>query len=174
MTNHLKILSVLGLTIFTTLFGIIEIAHANPLQVAPIVQTAVSTTTPSYMTAGTATTTLVFDSYIPGVNKISDEATLLVQNVASSTSSILNIAIQYSQDGIDWYSDNGSVASSTNPLPIQTANSYTWTAAGTATTSKALFLQTPVRFTRAVFTVPAGAAAGGVWAQIVAARQASE
>lgn len=159
--------------LFLSIFAVAGLAHANPFYLLPTVQTATATSSVSFMNAGNATTTLTLDAYSSGGPKADDRATLFVQNAASSTSSILNIAIQYSQDSIDWYSDNMSVASSSNPLQIQTANTYTWTAAGTATSSKALVVMTPVRYVRAVFTVPIGAAAGAVWAQFVPEEQSN-
>lgn len=174
MSKSKLLLAGVGVAMLFTAFGLINVANANPLQFKPTVQTATATSSVAYMTAGTATSTLTIDSNAPGQPFVTDQMALLIQNVASSTSSILNIAIQYSQDGIDWYSDNGTVVATSTPFQIQVADTYTWTAAGTATTSKALFVRTPTRFVRAVFSVPAGAAAGGVWAQWVPSRQISQ
>lgn len=171
-------------------FVSIGVVHANPLQTAPTVQTATATTSPSYMTAGTATTSLVFDSYIPGANKISDQAVLLIQLVASTTATTLNTNLEYSQDAIDWYQDGGTMAANyattSKPFDISQVNqfklNYATSTAGlagigataTSTLTRVLMLKTPTRYIRAVFTLPVGSAAGGVWAQFLASRQVSQ
>lgn len=133
-----------------------------------VVSTAAATTTVSYMTAGTATTTLTYDSLYTG----SDSAVLLTQFAASSTSSVLNITVQYSQDGIDWYGDNLMVLTNSTSTPaksIQIGNTYTWLAASTATTSKAVLIPTPARYSRIQYSMTG--AAGAVWGQMVAKKQ---
>lgn len=163
-----KILITIGASL-VVLFGATA-AHANALIFPKTVQTATATSTTSFLTPGAGTTTLTYDSYQNGPNRKADSATLLVQLQASSTSSVLGIKIQYSQDGIDWYGDNLQVAtSSTN---IATDNSYSWTAASTASLNKAIVFPVPTRFSRAVFT-DTGANAS-IWAQVVPAVQVSQ
>ncbi len=155
---------------------------------------SVATTTPSLMTAGTATTTIVYDSYaLLGTNQFpgqkqdyTDSSTLLIQFSASSTTSTLGWKYEYSQDGIDWYADNltsGQVASSTiNNYAM--SNSYTWTFASSTNlcdstvvistntrNCKIVSVLTPVRFVRVVFSAPAGSANEGVFARFVPKKQ---
>ncbi len=164
------------------LIGILALAsitHANPSQFAPTVQTATATTSVAYMTAGNGTTTLPYDSYNvtygtnTGSTYATNMATLLVQTAASSTSSVFSITLQYSQDNIDWYNDNLSQGATTTAVKnVSMANSYTWTAGGTATTSKAILIQTPTRYVRSVIGVTG--ASGAVWQQIVPIKEKSE
>lgn len=133
-----------------------------------VVSTAAATTTVAYITPGTATTTLTYDSLFTA----SDQAVLFTQFAASSTSSVLNITAQYSQDGIDWYGDNLLVSTNSTSTPaksIQIGNTYTWLAAGTATTSKAVFIPTPTRYTRVQYSMTG--ANGAVWGSMVAKKQ---
>lgn len=127
---------------------------------------ASATTTVTYLTPGTATSTQTYDSYGGGVGdpNASTNAVMLLQFAASSTSSVLNINVQYSMNGIDWYSDNLGAATSSTGINVQ--NSYTWTAAGTATSSKAITIPTPVRYSRAVIGILG--AGGAVYSNIVA------
>lgn len=165
--NNIVIAGVLTLAalLSVSLFGLTTHAAAPDFN---SVSTAAATTSLTYITPGTATTTLTYDSLFTG----SDQAVLLTQLTASSTSSVLNITAQYSQDGIDWYGDNliESVNSTSTPAKsIQVGNTYTWLAASTALTSKAIFIPTPTRFTRIQYSMTG--AAGGVWGQMVAKKQ---
>lgn len=165
------------------------VVRANPLQFVPTVQTATATTSPSYMTSGKATSTLVFDSYAVGQIKATDQAVLFLSLSASSTSTIFNTDIEYSQDNIDWYQDGGTFengfATTTKPFNLSQVNEYAWQfssstaglpapSASNATSTRALYIKTPTRYVRAVFTLPAGSTAGAVWAQWVPSRQVSE
>ena len=78
-------------------------------------QMASATSTLTYMTAGTATTTLTFDTGV-GAAGGADSAILNVQFTASSTSSVLNINYEYSQDNIDWYYSDLSDQATTTPV----------------------------------------------------------
>lgn len=145
-------------------------AHATALIFPKTVQTATATSTTSFLTPGTGTTTLTYDSYQNGANRKADSATLLVQVQASSTSSVLGISMQYSQDGIDWYGDNLQTATTTTD--ISASNSYSWKAVSTAQLNKAIPFLTPTRFTRAVIS-DTGANVS-VWAQVIPAVQVSQ
>jgi hypothetical protein len=144
-------------------------AHANPLYFPPTAQTSSATSSPAYMTSGAATSTLSYDAYQAGVTKAVDKGVVLIQTVASSTSSAYTFAVQYSQDNVDWYQDN-TLATSTNPN-IGNAQNFTFTAAGTATTSRAISISFPTRYVRVQASVLG--AAGAVWMQIVPQRQAN-
>lgn len=148
-------------------------ARANPYDINQSNVTA--TTSVTYIAPGTATSTQTYDSYAGGNSNASSDGVLLVQFVASSTSSVLNIAVQYSMNGIDWYGDDllTSLNSTTSPVKsINVDNTYTWTAAGTATTSKAILIPTPTRYARAVIGITG--AAGAVWSDIVARKEQPE
>lgn len=175
MTKTKIFLAGLSAAMLFTAFGIVNLAHANPLQFKPTVQTATATTTVSYMTAGTATTTLTLDSYAPGQPFTTDQAVLFIQFTASTSASILNTTVQYSQDGIDWYSDGGTFengfATTTKPYDLSQIAQYTLS---NGTTTRAINITTPTRFIRAQFSIPVGSAASGVWAQWIPSRQSSQ
>lgn len=157
-------------------------AHANPSQFVRA-QTAPATTTLTYLTPGTATTTLA----INGVsNTAFDSAVVNFCLTASSTSSTINMGTEYSQDGQTWYADEITVRATTTPATLSATvpNTFSYTYASTtpggAATSatsntgcKTVPLLTPEKYARVFFTVPVGATNGAVWAEIVAKQQAN-
>lgn len=161
-----------------------SVVKANP-SLFTTNQTNSATTTVTYLTAGTATTTLTYDAnLLYGDSFASNGASLLIQFAGSSSASTLNADIQYSQDGIDWYGlsggtdvDNG--IGSTSPsignatvVTLTFASSTIDKSAGiTATTSRIVNLDMPTRYVRAIFSLPAGSPRGAVWAQFVAQKQ---
>lgn len=171
MNNKFKIAISVGILSLLSAFLIVRISHANPAAFSTGVQTAAATTSPAYMGIGTGTSTLTYNSSISGNPLKPDSSALLIQFAASSTSAVLNISIQYSQDGIDWYNDNisNNVATTTIPINLSVASSYTWKAAGTATTGVIINVPTPTRYVRAVSSLTG--AAGAVWEQFVPNKQ---
>lgn len=177
------------------LFGFVSSVGANPSAYATTVQTASATTTISLMTAGTATTTLVYDSYATR-STAADEVGLQVQFVASSTASILNINYEYTNgapgldclgtpSSCDWYQDNTTLnvtATTSQAYQVKLPNSYSWTfasssqalAAVATNNNRALkMFNVPVkaRYVRAIFSLPVGSTNAGVWAQFVPAKE---
>lgn len=163
------IMAVLGIGAITT-----KVANANPSFTAPTAQTAAATSTLAYMTPGTATTTLVYDAYASstasgGLALKADNVALGIQFTASSSSSVLATAIEYSEDGIDWYRDFvfGTVGTATTSTVVALTSPVSLTMSGT---SKSLVLiPTPTRYTR--FTFSLTGANGGVWAQAIPTKQ---
>lgn len=162
-----------------------NIAKANPSYTALSVQTATATTTASFIGVGTGTTTLMYDSYTASNTcgattlanyTIADQATILTQLAASSTSSVLGIAVEYSNDCVDWYQDSVNVSTTTTPTALvnnlNAVNTFTWIAPSTATTSKAVLVKTPTRYMRVKYSLTG--AAGAVWGQIIPAKQRPE
>ncbi len=170
------------------------VAHANPsFFISGASATATATTTVTYIPKGTATTTLACDAYSAitspcgnGSGQVGDGAALLVRFTASSTSSVLNIAVERSMDNIDWYQDEiftqTNIATSTSGFSIGSPLTYTWTFSSStiggnadiASTSVTKILQIPTntRYTRAVFTTTG--ANGAIWAQWVPKRQQAQ
>ncbi len=176
----------------------VQKASAQPSQFpSGSVTSALGTTSPQYMAAGLATTTITYDSYqICGTNQnnagntwATNSATLLLDVNASSTASRFNINLEYSQDCINWYQDastnvNG-YATTTLPISNVVVPQYQYgfassTIGGLASSSatlgingtinrdtRAITIQTPTRAVRAVITIPAGSAPASVWAQII-------
>lgn len=183
-----KLVASIGIVIaiFAVVLYFSREAKANPIQLATPSNTS-ATTSVSYMTAGTATTTYSYDSYSQGNPTRPYEAALLINFTGSSTSATLNINIEYSQDGIDWYQDGGSLynayATSSKPFDVGTVNRFTYTyttqgaglAAGTnATSTRLVLVKTPTRYVRAVMTLPTGSAAGAVWATFIPSKERAE
>ena len=166
---------------------------ANPSQLLED-KSASATTTLSYLTAGTATTTDVFDTQADG-GFITDSATLLMWIGASSTASILDIYPQYSNGAVgvdcavtplkcDWYfaSNPENYATTTMISDISFLSKYrlTFTSSSTPTgleggnyssTTRAISIKTPVRYARVIFAVPVGSQSIGVWSDWVGKKQ---
>ncbi len=169
-----------------------HVARANPLVSATPVKTASATTSLSFMTPGTGTTTLTYDTFAVGGAIISTTkatyAALLTQFTATSTASAVNINIEYSDDGVDWYQDGGTsynYSTTSKPYDLSQAASfrlnYASSTAGlgaipasSTPATRLVILNTPLRYLRAIYTIPIGASNGAVWAQIVPTKERSE
>lgn len=178
-------------SVVVILFGLaVAVAHANPTYFTAGVSTNnAASTSPTYMTPGTATsTTPVYDSYAlttGGVQYKADSAGLLVQYIASSTATVFNENVEYSQDGIDWYRNfalsPSQMSTTTWPFALTTPFSSTYKFASSSLdgasfasssqnmSSAAMLVPTPFRFLRVYFTVSGGN--GAVWAQIVPTKE---
>jgi hypothetical protein len=141
---------------------------ANRSYFVPVTSTAVATSTVT--TLGTSvSTTLVVDSYQTAPTALSS-ATLLLQNVASSSASTLSIIPSYSQDGVDYFENNIAAATTTLSNNITVLNNYTLAGNTTSsTTRKAITIPTPTRYIKLTFTQTAGTST--VWAQVVPLRE---
>lgn len=158
------------------------------------VQTATATSTPAYMTPGTATSTLVYNTYTntnvatatpSGSNAPSTatSVTLLGQLTGSSTSAVIKITPEYSFDGIDWYQGYGLLGlyatSTPNPtlsysnvdsLTIPFASTTVGGASGTQSIDHfAITIPVPTKDVRFVVTLTGANAA--FWGQVVPTKQ---
>lgn len=193
MTYKLKFVLGIALAFAVTLslvvFFTARKTEANPLGFSCPSYSNTATTSPVYMTPGTATSTVVFDTYcINGTNQpntgntfASNGATLFLQFNASSTFSTLNTTVEYSQDNIDWYQDNYLTNATTSmPFEIASSTKYEWVYASSTLNgvtpndgriNKMLRLYTPTRYLRVVnslaSTSGAGIKNGAVWTAIV-------
>lgn len=185
----------------------VPLALANPVYFVPTVQTSgtsFASSTISYLTPGTGTTTLYYNSYNQGINYKTEDASLLVQYAASSSNAVMNINVEYSHgnyagadciavpSACDWYKDdinsfNATTSATTNNLlPV---NTFTWqfasstlggaavTNANGATSTKIIRISTPTIYTRVIFTMANPSASSGnasIWAQIIPSRQKAE
>lgn len=151
------------------------VAFANPSYFATGVSTNnAASTTPTYMTPGTATsTTPVYNAYIGKVSSqyAANSAGLLQRLCASSTATTFKTAVEYSADGIDWYANFvGSTSTiTTSSVLTQTFASTSLDgapiAANNQCTTVALTIPTPFQYVR-VYTTITGAN-GSVWQQLV-------
>ncbi len=145
--------------------------------------TASATTSPAYINGwGTGTTTVSCTSGSDGANS----AVLAVEVNGSSTASIVNINVEESMDGLDWFPITPpQAASTTNPFVIATRGAFQITFASstmggvTADTGSLgvsgtnnrndYVIDVPVRMkrVRAYATIPAAANNAAVWMQII-------
>ena len=166
--------------------------HANPFYTGTKARSAAATSTLTYMTAGTGTSTSpVYDSYeVNGTNQtnggnltLPNSVALLVQGKASSTATAFNIQCEFADDltnGGDWY-QNEMIASTSNPLAIAQPAAFLLNYASTTvgggtvgnnnTFSILMECPAPLRYVRAVITLPPGARNGGIWASCVPKKQ---
>lgn len=178
--------------------ALVGVAYANPFYAGLSAQTAVATSTQTYMTPGTATTTPIYDSYEQyGTNEtnggnltIANQVAVLLNGAASSTATVVNVACEFSNNynGItgngDWYQNEIIGATTTNAgvQSIGPVNSFSFTYASTtvggaplAATfgkfAKVIVCPVPLRFVRAVITITG--ANGSVWSSIVPIKQRS-
>lgn len=166
----------------------------NSTYFGPIAGTNLATTTGTVLASGTATSTIVYDSY--GINgtgqtpgqkaDATDSATLLIQLTATSTNTILTWRYEYSDNAQDWYADNLYVSNSASSTPVLTAvpTVYNWqfasstsqcdTSVATGTNNrgcKIVEVKTPTRYVRAIFYLPPSSANGIVNAKFVPKKQ---
>lgn len=172
--------------------SIAGIAYANPFFVASKAQSATATSTQTYLVSGMATSTVVYDSYeIYGTNQtnqgnvtMANQVALVINGVASSTLSTVNINCEYSDNwngsNGDWYENDIIVASSSVPTVITRPSQFTFTYAsstvggaglsGTNTKfQKLVQCPVPTRFVRAVITNTGSNVS--VWAQFIPTKQ---
>lgn len=163
-----KILGI-GLTVLGLALATFITVHANPSQI-PVhsnCSTASATTSTQLIATSTPTYTLTCDAYNLAtgysVGLSLNSASLAFQ--ISATSSIINMNLQYSNDGIDWY-DNEMVAQGTSiaTTTITNPTGYTLTA---GTSKKIVRVDTPTRYVRAIFNGPAGQATTTIWAEFI-------
>lgn len=152
------------------------VAFANPSYIAAGAQTSTATTSPAYLIPGVASSTITYDSYAQpaagGNAFVANGAVLAMQQIGSSTSAVLGIKFEFSNDGIDWYSNflvgPAGLSTTTSVYALGVPNSLTWTYS--AAVNKALIsVPTPTRYVRAVLTV--SGANASVWAQIVPTKE---
>lgn len=185
-----KLIYVIGGVLITTLAFILFISNvpnvgANPSQL-PIhgnCKTSSSTSSPYYIVANTATSTLTCDAYNLDTNNVNplslNTASLLVRYQGSSTASIMNIKFEYSNDGSDWYQNTlGQVSFATSTqVKLGTLNSYSWQYSSStnlgggslvsATSTRIIDVPVPTRYVRVIFSSEVAVYNGAVWAELV-------
>lgn len=181
-----KIIAFISAIVLTILAGTVALVHAQPSEFLPTISTATATSTIVYFTpggasSGTTSATLVYDAYSTNQPLKADQASLLVQENASSTASKFNINLQYSQDGIDWYGDfispdltlaaTSSIGLTANIYNVA-STTYQFISAQTGVQNFIIPIKTPLRYVRAVFTEIA--ATSSLWVSIVPFRQQSQ
>lgn len=142
-----------------------------------------ATTTLNHMSAGNGTTTINFDSRAQGNQKALDSTSLLVQWVGSSTLSQLQVAIECSQDGIDYYQDCVGPRATTSVFRMNYASSTALGGRGDGgqptesiglnqiVNTRVFQIDTPLRHVRAVISTTIGSLDNSVWGQFIGKRQ---
>jgi len=179
------VFSLLAVSMFASFPGS---AHANPSKFAPTKETAAATTTLAYMSPGAATTTISYDSLDGDSVKI-DELTIGFQYTASATAPTLNVRLEDSRNGIDWYPRAREVfpvlpgITATTTLMTTPFNSLSFVLSTTtdnggsgtfARIHESFTVKAPMRYVRAVFFVPTGGGNGGLWAQFMPVKEDPE
>lgn len=167
----------------------VQKAEANPFYSGTKARSAIATSSATYLPAGAATSTIIYDSYeAGGTNQanggnltIPDSVAILLRGTASSTATIVNAACEYSEDTIDWYqSEVGSTPTTTGPFNIGLPYTFTFTYAsstvgGAGLTSNNSAIQkvfncpVPLRYVRVVVTTQGNNAT--IWTAIVPKKQ---
>jgi hypothetical protein len=140
------------------------------------VESATATSTLSYMTPGTATTTISIDG---GASAL-DSALLTFQYTASGTAPVLKARVEYSSDKIDWYPQMTAIGQATTTLIATPFLEYSFTLStttdngGSGTSARvhgSLDIPTPTRYTRVKFYVPASGGNGALYTELTAKKQ---
>lgn len=155
------------------------------------VQTASATSTPAYMTPGTATSTLVYNTYTntnvatatPTTSNVSkaEKLALVGQFQGSSTAAVLHIAYEYSQDGLDWYQNYlpiGGYSTTTQALTFTAADSIaipfassTYNGISTKIDNDRFIVEVPIPTKDVRVVVTLTGANGAFWGQLVPVKQ---
>lgn len=183
---------IIGIAIVALALLGVGIAGANPSVVinssGTTCRSASATSSVSYMTAGTATTTVSCDLFALGAGSadaLPKDLFVRVYQTASSTNSAVASRFEWSDDNITWYADSAltttDVASSS--FMVGDYKEYKWIYAsttpgagviGTSNTGGRTF-SVPVRarYVRGMFYVPTGNAASGLWVGYTGLREES-
>ena len=172
MTLKIIKISIVSVILLFGVFMVSSTAFGSPSQFTAGAATTAdhtATSTRTYMTPGTATTTVVYDTQQSnGTNQTNngntyatDKVTLLTYLTASSTGTVLTMGIEYSQDGISWYADKTETYAA-GAIALATNDTYTWTYASTTPGggavqsdsvqgAKAITLDVPTRYIRVFY-----------------------
>lgn len=126
-----------------------------------------ATTTPVFMTPGTATTTYTFaagdSSFSP--SRDADATYMFLQYNASTTASEVDWKYQFSNDNVDWFDEDGTTA--TNAITTTHASTtitHKWIPNLTGFSRKVVAVPFfASNYKRVVFTTPIGTANGSLW-----------
>lgn len=151
----------------------------GPSQTGTRVQTATETTSPNYMTPGTATTTLTFNSTTQGDRALPDELNLYLQSTASTSATVWEWKYQYSMNNIDWFDEDMQTPSALTPgldtyEHASTTITHRWNPGSTTASTTRKIFDVPTygaRYIRAVIGIGIGTANGSLWAELVPIKQ---
>ena len=169
-------------TAVAMLFGVSVYANPSFYPVITYLDGLTSaTTTPKYLTPGTATSTMVVNSYANNSSNTKfDAGYLAIQYTGSSSAAVIDYTVEFSMDGIDYFGED--VLPDTTSLNQSTFNhssttpTHRWGAgsATASTTRKMIEQKVPFRYQKYTFSVPIGVTNGALWTQFVPVKQTSE
>lgn len=172
------------------ILSVAGVAYANPSFFATGITTNnAASSTPAWLVAGASTSTSpVYDAYAPTAASqhfAADSAGLLIRDAASSSATVFHHAIEYSQDGIDYYQNFviaprtfgtttpsltlSNFVSLTYPFASTTVQGKAVTNLNSATTTIATTIPTPFRYTRIITWVTGGN--GASWVNLVPVKE---
>ena len=142
---------------------------ANRSYFVPYVSTSAATSTTSTFPTAATRVTLDLDAYTYASTAL-NSATLLIQVVSTTSTSVVTFTRQYSQDGIDWFTDNLSTTTTAGNIALGTGRTFSITGNAVSSTTRAVVsIPTPTRYVRisAANTV----ASSTLWMQWVPIRE---
>ena len=199
MSIKLKVIAIIStalILLFAFSFWIASLpkgVEANESQFQPRVNTSSATTTPNFLTVGTATTTLTLNT---GSLSKYDSASLLLQFHASSTGANALVSeigwnYEFSRDGQDWYCESEAlVANATSSIQSQSCKEYTWFQSATSTLEETIIpttgdalatsslanrkvdMPTPIQYARVNIYMPVSSTANAsVYAEVIPVKE---
>lgn len=159
-------------------------AQANPSETPSFKGNTAASTTLAYMTPGTGTSTITYDSNAGTKTKF-DSVNLAYQLTATSTGVAVPTVIlrlEDSRDGVDWYPRNVVSLTATtsqatsdpyNSISLRVASSTTAVGgSGTATRIHgSISVDSPMRYVRAIFYSPTGGGNYGLYAEMIPVKE---
>lgn len=182
-TKLIGLIGLVSIIVAGVAYSIPYIARANPSEFLVENSTTgsviASTTVMGYLSPGVGTTTIpAYDTYNYGNagQYATNNLALVLQFTGSTTPSnsavattTYNVAIEYSQDDVDWYSSATSQFATTTTLGWETTGGVL---VGSTTPTKVLLnLSAPTRYVRAIVSIPQGSTNGSVWGSFIGQKQ---
>ncbi len=167
--KKILVISAIALVISVAGFATVK---ANRSYFVPSVTTSIATSTTSTFPTAATRVTLDLDAYTYAPTAL-NSATLLIQVVSTTSTSVVTFTPQYSQDGIDWFVDNLSTTTTASNIVLGTSRTFSITGnAVSSTTRVVVSIPTPTRYVRisAANTV----ASSTLWMQWVPIREMTQ
>lgn len=184
MKKYLAIISGALMLVVGGLWGVSKVSAMASIFMAPTygvggasgatVQTS-ATTTATWMTPGTGTTTVTLGTPLSlGMATKYDKARLYLEVSATNTpqNPTLNVRVEHSLNGVDWFSDGTTVTgTSTQVTPsiisIYVSTSTAYNIYGNINrVHQSFYIETPAAYNRAVVFSPVGGQNFTVWAAL--------
>lgn len=180
MKKYLAIIGSVLLLSFMGAWGVTSVSAMASIFMAPTygvgltAQTS-ATTSATWMTPGTGTTTVTLGTPLSlGMATKYDKARLFLEISATNTpqNAILNVRIEHSLNGIDWFSDATMDAATTtmaraHVIDVMIATSTAYNIYGNINrVHQSFYIETPAAYNRAVVFSPIGGSNFTVWAAL--------